>query len=211
MNSFYRGILTGVVLSAAVLVVVAFQGTTKIGSIDLDKVVRDSKTGKAAETTFKTETQLRNDLLQFLDSNRLYDDQQRKEIKDLWLTSPRTPEQEKRLVLLRDQGPILQKEFTDLQQLPQTPPPSAAQKQRLDLLTGRFTEMSRNYLPRLQQELQDDLEAKRQKSLSEIVKRVKATVQQMGQAQGFTVIYDGQYAPYAQFDISDAVMKEIDK
>lgn len=209
MNSSYlRGILTGVVVVGAILVVVAFQGTPKFGNIDLDRVVRESKTGKAAEATFKAETTLRNDLLQFFDSNRLLDDNQRKEIKDLWLTDKRTPAQEQRLTLLKDQGAILQKELATLQS---TTNLTADQKSRLELLTTRYREAERGFLPRLQDEFQGDLEKKRQDSLTAIVKRVKALVQQAGAAQGCSAVFDSQYAPFAQIDLSESVMKELDK
>ncbi|GMV36360.1 MAG: hypothetical protein AMXMBFR61_08680 [Fimbriimonadales bacterium] len=211
MNSFGKGAIFGALIAVAFMSVVAFQGAApKNGSIDLDRVVRESKIGKEAEAQFNRDTRLRNELLQHFDAFRCYDENQRKEVRDLWLAPTRTAEQEQRLDLLKTQGQAMQKELADLQMKAEKDR-TKEESDRLRELTRRAIDMDRNYLPLLNDELRTELQNWRQKSLTDIINKVKAAVQKIGREQGFSVIFDAQYAPYTPTDISDLVLKEIDK
>jgi Skp family chaperone for outer membrane proteins len=203
-------VLAGAAAVVAVLTVMAFEQTApKVGNVDLDRVVRESKVGKEAEGKFNTETRVRNEILQHFDLNRCYDEQQQKEVADLWLKTNRTPDEEKRLGVLKDTGLNMQKELLTYSQ--KTTPLTPEEKTRFEDLQRRASMMSQVTLRRMQAEFEDKLSEMRKESLTGIIAKVKVAVQKIGKEQGFTMILDSQYAPYTMVDISDLVLKELDK
>jgi Skp family chaperone for outer membrane proteins len=208
MNGYIRGALAGGAVVVAVLAVMAFQAAnTKIGMVNLGKVVQDSKIGKEAEEKFRQETDLRDQLLMHFDAYRYYDPEQREEIWKLWVKRNRTQEEETRLTVLKSTGQSLQKEVDALQQKQQR---TAEEDQRYQQLVRRQGEMV-NYLPYLKAALEGELEKFRADSLSEVYDKARTSVRKVAKAQGFSVIYTSQVAPYAEFDISEDVLNDLGK
>jgi Skp family chaperone for outer membrane proteins len=86
----------GWVAAAALIGIAAASGfqdnTVKIAVVDIAKVVEQSTLGKANQDAFSKMKKNREELLQFIDDNRVLTNEQAQDLRTLWLKDTPTPE-----------------------------------------------------------------------------------------------------------------------
>ena len=201
-----RFLQLGWVLFAAVTAVAlagGFQASTpKLGSVDFPKVIEASDFGKANQTTLNRMETAREELLQFIDSNRALTLEQATSIRDLTLKSERTKEEEARLESLKADVVAQTKKWQAL-------------ATKLDMSSEERT-LVEEYAKRAQtmketeetwfNSFSNELKTFTDKAKIEGLNRAKAAVQDVARIQGYTVVFESSTAPYAANDLSDATL-----
>jgi len=208
MNSRFSKL--GWVVAAAtigILSAVGFQdSTTKIGVVDITKVVESSDFGKTNQDTFKAMKDAREGVLAFIDQYRVLSVDQATKIKNLSIKD--TP-------LTAGEKAELDKAKADVI--------AAADKNRALGLKQPLTEEERKLLEEFARnaanmentanqwlrqftvELENWVNSRKLESLN----RARAAVTEVAKAQGYSVVFESGIAPYGANDLSDAALKAM--
>lgn len=200
----------GWVVAAAVIGIfgaVGFQdASTKIGVVDITKVVESSDFGKSNQESFNAMKDAREGVLKFIDQYRVLTVDQATKIKNLSIKE--TP-------LTAGEKAELDKTKADVI--------AAAEKNRALGLKQPLTQEERNlleeygrnaanmegtageWLRQFTVELETWVNTRKLESLN----RARAAVQEVAKAQGYTVVLEVGIAPYGANDLSDAALKAM--
>jgi Skp family chaperone for outer membrane proteins len=199
----------GWVISAALgglLLAGGFQGPTeKTGVVDINYLVKTSDYGSQALANLKQMQEARNGVLQFIVTNRVLTVAQAEKLKELSLKSPQSDADKAELLKL--QADIkASKVKNDELALKSNPTPE--EKTLMNDYGDRIRAMEQKVLEWDQaftRELQDSVS----KQQSATIDKARAAVKEVAKAQGYTIVFEAQVAPYGANDISDAALKAM--
>ncbi len=191
----------------AVLAIAGFQGAAeKTGVVDLNKCIQQSTLGQANTAQLNAAVAARRGLIDFIRTYRVLTPEQAQKMRDLTLkaniTDPEKAELEriKQEVIANDRkrNELAQKGngLTDdeKKQLNEFAQRAQAMGAVLEAWNGDFTQ---------------DLTDLQQKLQSETIDKAKAALAQVGKAQGFSMIFETNVAPYSANDVTEAVVKQM--
>ena len=181
----------------------------QFGVVDVNRVANESKSRQQIaadlDRTQRTFTQILQRLGQ--GSARFLNEAEIKELAALYEKDKATDVEQKRRGALEEKGDQIRREMTTLQT---TAAPDAAQTARYQQLqdseqAGKdtFQKLNRDLSARLQDKVRDA----ETKSLAAI----RTTVAKIAKAKNLSVVFTGEFAIYATVDITEDVIKEVNK
>jgi Skp family chaperone for outer membrane proteins len=200
----------GWLIAALMLGIIAgsgFQdGPLKFAVVDITSVVEKSDFGKKNQDDFAAMKTAREGVLEFIDQYRVLSVAQANELKELSI----------KIVLTTEDKTKLEKIKTDVKAA-KTKSDNLAQK--TTQLTPEETKLLQEYANQaanMEQTAQDwlrvftnELQAWADKQKLESLNRARAAVQEIGKAQGFTIVFEVGIAPYGANDLTDAALKAM--
>lgn len=199
----------GWVVAAAMVGVFAASGfqdaQTKIGVVDITKVVENSDFGKANQATFAQMKSAREGVLEFIDTYRVLTTEQATRIKDLSLKPTPTADEKAELERIKAEVIAADKKNKELSVKPNLTPEDRALIQDYANRANNMENQAQRWLREFTQELQAWADRQKMASLD----RARQALSEVGKAQGFNVVFEVGVAPYGANDLSDATLKAM--
>ena len=195
-------ILGGVLASAG------FQGATESSAVvDLQKVIKGSELYKVKEAEFQAQVALRQNLLKFIDGNRVISAEQWPKLRDLSLKDKPTEAEKAELQALKDAISARTKKLADLQ--------VKANKVADDITIMEALQRDVQQTQASGRDLQDGFSRELPKLQDDAAKVVedsaRVAVAAIGKEQGFTIVFDTLAAPYGAHDITVDSLARMNK
>jgi Skp family chaperone for outer membrane proteins len=199
----------GWVISAALgglLLAGGFQGPTeKTGVVDINYLVKTSEYGSKALANLQQMQEARNNVLQFIVANRVLTLAQAEKLKELSLKSPQTDADKNELTKLQTD---IKASKAKNDELAQKANPTPEEKALIDEYVARARAME-NKVMEWDQAFSRELQTSVSKQQAATIDKARAAVKEVAKAQGYTVVFEAQVAPYGANDISDAALKAM--
>lgn len=187
------GILAGVMLGSG------FQAKSdKFGVVDLGEVFSQSNYAKTQTETLKTMGQTRQDLIQFANTYPVFSQEEAGRFKELSLKPQPTPAEKAELEKIKNGVIALDKKLKDKQQVAKPTPEDISFMREM---SDRQQAMGKT-LDRWSREFSEEFQNIQEKLRSDTLDRVKAAVKEVGQKQGFSIVFSQDAAPYAANSIT---------
>lgn len=183
------------------------QSTTKIGVVDMLKVFRGSDLFKKNQDSFRALDASRRDILTFITQYKVFTPAQTARFKELSMKTNITAPEKAELQKIKDDVMAADKDFKALQT---KAAPTADELKKLDDYNAREKSMKETYL-RWSNEFQEEVDGQEDTLNGATLDKVKTSITEVGKAQGFTVIFTKDVAPYSANDITDEALKSANK
>jgi Skp family chaperone for outer membrane proteins len=201
----------GWIVAAALVVVAAtagFQtGTTKIGVVDATKVFNDSVFAKEQVDILKGLGQARQDMLQFVDSNRTFTPEQAEKFHTLSLKLPMSAADKTELDKIKGDVKTAGARLKTLRTNTKPTPEETKELEELSRRDQATTETAQRW----SRDAQEEFEAKRIELQKAGLDKVRDAIKQTASAQGFTIVFIADVAPYGANDITADTLKVMNK
>lgn len=200
----------GWVVAAALVGIFAAVGfqdaATKLGVVDITKVVESSDFGKGNQETFNGMKASREGVLEFIDQYRVLSVDQANKIKSLSVKDTPLSTGEKAELDSTKAAVIAafnkNKELVLKQNLT---PEERAQLEEYARNSANMETTAGQWLRQFTVELEDWVNKRKIESLS----RARTAVQEVAKAQGYSVVFEVGIAPYGANDLTDASLKAM--
>lgn len=209
MKVRYLGWIVAAAL-AAIAVLAGFQGpTVKIGVVDMTRVFNESDYAKSQVQVLKDLGAARQDMLQFFDQYRTFTPEQASKFHDLSMkpTTAVAPAEKTELDKIKKDVQAAAQRLKDLQQKSNPTPAESAEISDLSRRVQTTTDMATKW----SREANDEVDAMRSKLQKDTLDKVRDAVKQVGQRDGYTIVFVSDIAPYGANDITDAALKVMNK
>lgn len=191
------------VAMAGIAITSGFQDTSnKIAVVDIAQVVEKSNHGKANQDTFAKMKKNREDLLQFLDDNRVLTTEQAQELRGLWLKDAPTGDEKNRTERIKADVVASNKKWTELSGKSTL---TAEDRALLDdyAKRGQNIELvARRWYNEFTNEMQSW--ADKQKVAS--IEKARGAIQSVAKTQGYTIVFEVGIAPYGANDLTQPAL-----
>ncbi|MCC7230260.1 MAG: OmpH family outer membrane protein [Fimbriimonadaceae bacterium] len=181
------------------------EGANKIAVVDIAKVVEQSNHGKANQDAFAKMKKAREDLLQFIDDNRVLTNEQAQDLRNLWLKDNATAEEKSKVDRIKADVVASNKKWTELGQKPNLTPED---RTLLDEYAKRGQNMevvARKWYGDFTNEMQ--AWADKQKVTS--IEKARTAIQTVAKQQGFTIVFEIGIAPYGANDLTAPALQAM--
>lgn len=199
----------GWVVSAALLATIVGTGfqakSDKVGIVDMGSLMTRSDLVTAGRNNLQTAYKQRQDVLEFVQTYPVFTTQQANRFRELSLKANLTAAEKTELDKIKNDVKDADGKFTALQQKQN---PTAADSQQLAEFGRRGQELS-TLLQQWRQQFNDELTKQQEDNQSAAVQRAKESINEIGKAQGFTLIFVKDVAPYAQNEITNDALKAM--
>jgi Skp family chaperone for outer membrane proteins len=179
---------------------------SKMAVVDMQRILGESKAGKKIQDDMNIQINLRQGLLEFVNTNKIVTDEQAAKLKDLTLKANATQADKDELERIKTAVRAESKKFNDLM-VKQTL--TDAERTQFQTLNDR-RRASDALLSKWNDEFSQDLSTMRDDMLSNVLKKARDAVQDVGKKEGYTLIFPTTVAVYAANDITDAAIKAVD-
>ena len=183
--------------------VLGFQAPAeKTGVADINRMMETSDFGKSIKDQLDKMRAAREDVLGFIDTNRVLTTEQAMTLRDLSLKPTITKEEQAELDSLKAAVIATNKKWAELATKPNMTPEErtlvqdyADRAQKMDRLGSQWvTTFTR------------DIDSWVEKEKAESNRRARAAIQTVAKAQSYTMVYDSVFTPYGVNDITDAAL-----
>lgn len=199
--------ILGLVLGAVTIIGAAeLQSGPQFASVDILKVVYESKQGKESNAKFEQMKGELSKMLQQWGEAPILNNDDFAELRKAFDMNA-TPEQRAKATALLATGQKNVRRLTDLQAKKDL---TEVEKAEMTVLTSQLT-TTRDGLLQIQQDLNQRLQDWAGDAQKRILAQTKDTVSQLSKQRGYTVVFDSSAAPYSANDITDAVLAEMNK
>lgn len=178
---------------------------TKIGVVDLAKVFNESDYAKGQTDSLKSVGAIRQGMLEFADTYRTFTPEQANRFHDLSVKATATAADKAEIEKIKNDVMASDKRLKDLQTKTS---PTAAEAAELSELTRR-TQMTQDTVQRWSREFNDELGQLQGKLRQDALDRVRDAVKQVGSAQGYSIIFTTDMAPYGANDVTADALKAM--
>jgi Skp family chaperone for outer membrane proteins len=190
----------------AVLLGTAFQGPSeKIGVADVNRLMDESDFGKSIKTQLDAMRANREEILTFIDQNRVVTVEQANQIKDLTLKANRSKEDQARLDSTKADVVASNKKWTELATKPNLTPEERTLLQEYADRAQKANEIG----SRMLNDFSSDINAWIEKQKAESGRRARTAVQNVAKQQGFTLVYDSVFTPFGANDLTDPALTQM--
>ncbi len=213
MNKNYiTGFLSGTTFASLGLVALlmgsGFQGANaKTGVVDGNKVSEQIQVEKGLQTDLRNFFNERKNVLDFLNQNRLLKKDEADKFVTLSLKATKTEAEKTELEKIKTTAATLKKSYNDLQVKAE---PSPADLKLLDDYRNRMAEMG-EFLNAKDADFKTEFDTYKATKSEVLQKAYAAALEEIGKKDGYTVIFERTFAPYAANDVTDAVAKAAAK
>lgn len=191
----------------AVLAVAGFQGAAdKTGVVDLNKCIQQSTVGQANTAQLNAAVNARRGLIDFIRTYRVLTPEQAQKMRDLTLKATITDPEKAELERVKQEVIAADKKRNELAQKGSNL--TDDEKKQLNDFAQRAQAMGA-VLEGWNEDFTRDLTDLQQKLQAETIDKAKAALAQVGKAQGYSVIFETNVAPYAANDVTEAVVKQM--
>ncbi len=179
----------------------AFQGPVeKVGSADINRMMDESDFGKSIKDQLDKMRAAREDVLTFIDQNRVLTIEQATQIRDLSLRPSRTKEEQAQLDSLKAAVVAANKRWTELATKPNMTPEERTLVQDYADRAQKMNDLGSRWV----RDFTSDIDSWVEKQKAESNRRARVAIQEVAKQQGYTVVYDSVFVPFTANDITDA-------
>lgn len=190
------------VLLLGILVGGGFQAPAeKNGVVDINALVDGSNFGKGVRDSVDRMRASREEVLGFIDANRVLTLEQATRLRDLTLKSDRTPAESAELDTLKATVVATNKKWNELATKTLTPEERTMQQEFADR-AQKMGDLGNQWV----RAFTNDIDAYVEKQKVEANSRARDAISATAKAQGFTMVYDRSFAPYGANDLTDAAL-----
>jgi Skp family chaperone for outer membrane proteins len=180
-------------------------GQTKIGVVDYRKILQANDHWKNSKAAFAGVEKSREDLVQFLANHRTATPEQMLRYKALSTKSPLTDPEKAELTKLKEDIIKGQQKY---ETLVQKTPLTSDEQIILNDMGGRIRNNEAT-IQKIVGELRQELDGQSTEQAQVVVEKLNKTLEEIGKAGGYTVIFDIQTAPYGATDVTEAALKSL--
>ncbi|MCW5939935.1 MAG: OmpH family outer membrane protein [Fimbriimonadaceae bacterium] len=199
----------GWALAAALAGFMALSGfqtpASKVGIIDMDKVIFESEMGKKNADDLEAAVKSRQGVLEFAQTHRVLTLEQAQELKNLSIKPTLTDQEKQKLDKVRADVIQAAKNFDSLNQKSN---PTEEDRNLLQEYNGRI-QTTGNLLSEWNQQFQQELEALRNKMIQDSTTRANQILKDLAKKEGYSTVFLSRVAPYAANDLTDSVVKSM--
>jgi Skp family chaperone for outer membrane proteins len=178
----------------------------KYGVVDVNQVMGKSAMGTAFSKALEGMKSSRQGLLQFIGQHLVMTPGQANDLKELYLKPTPTADDKAKIESIQKDVLDSEKKYQDVQQK-QNPTDDDRKLLAFDNNEVRgMEETVQLWARQLSQEVQDFVD----KQNRDLEQAARAAIQEVGKAQGYTVLYDTHFTPYGANDVTDAAIKAMD-
>jgi Skp family chaperone for outer membrane proteins len=193
---------------AGMFVTSGFQAPAeKMAIVDIVKVAEESNLGKTKQTSFAKQKSSREALIEFMDKNRVIAPDQLGKLRELSLKETQTDAEKAELEKLKGDIQAKGKRLTDLQTKASLTPED---KQILDDY-ARQSQNTEAAVNRWFQDFAGEMQALYNQQRQQVLEAARLAAKSVGKAQGFSLVFDANAAPYGANDLTDATLQAINK
>jgi Skp family chaperone for outer membrane proteins len=164
-------------------------------------------TAKGLSESLKNAVSERENILAFLNANRLIKKEDIEKFRALSLKTGKTDAEKAELEKIKTSAVEAKKKFEDLQFKPS---PNDADLKLLDDFRNRQT-ASQEIGEKIVRDFQKEIEQIKSDNEKSLFDSYKGSVAEVGKKQGFTIIFDANIAPFAANDATEEVVKAATK
>ncbi len=179
---------------------------TKIGIVDMQRILAESAAGKKMRDDMTTQVNLRQGLLEFVNTNKVLTQEQADQLKDLTLKTPSTQADRDALDRLKATIRAEKKKFDDLMVKPTL---TEAERTEFEQLSRR-RDNTDGLLNRWNNEFSQDLSEMQDLMLGEVLKKARDQVQALAKKEGYSVVFPNTVAIYGANDLTEEAIKAVD-
>ncbi len=191
------------VLLLGILVAGGFQAPAeKNGVVDINALVDGSNFGKGVRATVEKMRAAREDVLGFIDANRVLTLEQATRLRDLTLKTDRTAPETAELDTLKATVVATNKRWTELATKPTLTPEERTMQQEFADRAQKMGDLGSKWV----RDFTNDIDAFMDKQKIEANTRARDAIAATAKTQGYTMVYDRAFAPYGANDITDAAL-----
>jgi Skp family chaperone for outer membrane proteins len=207
-SSHHLGWITSGALTLVLCVVLSsgFQEKSqKIGTVNIARVFNESEYTKRQDSALKSFGTQRQGVLDFVENYRVLSTAELIKYRDLTLKATPTEADRTEIERIRRVATAADARYRELQTKA-----NATEAERAQL-----AEMSRNVqennglLQRLQQEFGREVNERQERLRSETIDKVKASISEVANKQGYSIVFDEQVAPYSANDVTSEALKTM--
>jgi Skp family chaperone for outer membrane proteins len=210
MNSPFKNNL-GWLAAAALAGVLVFSGfqsaQEKSAVVDMNRVIADSKLGKKNRADFDTMVVSREELLKYLDANRLATQEQAGKLRAFALKgAPLTEAERREDERIKGEIAAAMKAFGDLNQKQ-----SPTDQERIQLQD--FNQRTRTMgltLNNWNQEFTEELSRKQAENRRTEIEKAREALSAVSKKGAYSVVFEMQVAPFGANDLTADAIKELD-
>ncbi len=170
----------------------------KNGVVDINGLVEASNFGKGVKANLEKMRTAREDILSFLDTNRVLTIEQATQLRDLSLKPDRTPAESATLDALKSAVVATNKKWAELAtKNPLTPEDRTLLQDYADR-SQKISELGRSWVA----VFTNDIDSWIAKQQTESNARAREAISTAAKAAGYTMIYDKSFAPYGANDLT---------
>ncbi|HEY0867877.1 MAG TPA: OmpH family outer membrane protein [Fimbriimonas sp.] len=196
------------VATFGVFVATGFQdNTTKIGVVDISKVVENSDFGKQNQETFNAMKKSREDLLEFIDTYRVLTPEQATQLRDISLKPNPSKEESATLETTKASIVASNKKWQEL-----STKTNLTQEDRVLIEDyAKRSQTMNEVAQRWFREFTNDMQTWADKQKLTSIEKARASIQEVAKAQGYSVVFEVGVAPYGANDLSDAALAKMNE
>lgn len=178
-----------------------FQATAeKNGVVDINGLVETSNFGKSVRENLDKMRGAREEVLGFIDSNRVLTLEQATRLRDLTLKMDRTTAESAELDALKAQVVAANKKWMELATKGSLTPEERTLQQEYADRAQKTSDLGTRWV----RDFTNDIDSWLDKQKTESANRAREAITATAKTQGYTMIYDKAFAPYGANDITDA-------
>lgn len=181
------------------------EASNKTGVVDIAKVVEGSNFGKNNQSTFQAMKTSREDLLKFLDENRVITMEQAQRLRAVSLKPNPTAEEKAEGDRIRADAVASTKRLQELNAKANLTPEERNLMQEFAQRGQRTADTAQQWFQEFTQEMQRWADDQRVVSLN----RARGAIQEVAKAQGYTVVFEVGVAPYGANDLTDSALQAM--
>lgn len=190
-----------------ILVGSGFQdATTKIGVVDITKVVEESGFGKQNVEAFNQMKKTREDILEFIDTYRVLTNEQATRIRDLSLKPNPSKEESAELERIKADVIASNKKWQELSTKNMTP-----EERILVEDYARRSSAMNEVTQRWFRDFTNEMQTWADKQKLDSIAKARTAINTVAKAQGYSVVFEVGVAPYGANDITAAALAEMNK
>jgi Skp family chaperone for outer membrane proteins len=199
----------GWIAAAAILGVLAasgFQdGFDKVASVDLSIIVETSNLGKSNIAALEGMKTSREDLLKFIDENRVLTMDQAKNLKTLWLKDNPATTDTNSLTRLKAEIVAQAARNNEISGKANLTPEERTLLQEYASRSAAMEQLAGQWWDEFRQEIQQSAQDRRIDTLN----KARVAAQTVGKAAGYSLVFDSSVAVYAANDLTPDALKAM--
>jgi Skp family chaperone for outer membrane proteins len=194
-------------LCAAIMIGSGFQeNSNKIGVVDITSVIERSKYGQTGQALFAEMKSVREGLLTFVQDHRIITSEQAVRLKELTLKTVKTNEEKAELERIKADILATEKKSKELELKATITPEERTLTAEFANRAQIMDQTANRWFNEFSTELQMWADNRKMESL----KKAREVIQEVGKAQGYTLVLEVGIAPYGANDLTEAALKQMD-
>jgi Skp family chaperone for outer membrane proteins len=177
----------------------------KVGVADINRMMDESDFGKSVKTQLDKMRASREEVLQFIDNNRVITIDQATQIRDLTIKPDLTTAERAQLDSIKATVVAANFKWKELATKTNMTPEERTLVQDYADRAQKANTLGNNWVRQFTSDIDDWV----QKQKVESNKRARAGIQQVAKQQSFSVVYDSVFVPFGANDITDTAIQAM--